>query len=120
MADELFVGVDVGGTSVKIGVVSAEGKIVAKASVPTPPLVDETGYAAVTDGIQGLLDQNGIDAARIKGIGLANVHTRLRLAYGEGYGLRVESEKGRYTEITVHIPKEYSQRKDEDHDHTGG
>ena len=61
-----------------------------------------------------------ISARGIKGIGLANVHTRLRLAYGEGYGLRVESEKGRYTEITVHIPKEYSQRKDEDHDHTGG
>lgn len=71
MADELFIGVDVGGTSVKIGAVSAEGKIVAKASVPTPPLVDAAGYAAVTGGIQGLLDDNGIDAGGIKGIGLA-------------------------------------------------
>lgn len=71
MVDELFIGVDVGGTSVKIGAVSADGKIVAKASVPTPPLVDAAGYAAVTNGIQGLLDDNGIDAGSIKGIGLA-------------------------------------------------
>ena len=43
MADELYVGIDVGGTSVKIGVMTKEGDVVARAGVPTPPLVDEAG-----------------------------------------------------------------------------
>ena len=42
MADELYVGIDVGGTSVKIGVMTKEGDVVAKAGVPTPPPVSYT------------------------------------------------------------------------------
>ena len=71
MANELFAGIDVGGTSVKIGLVTATGEIVAKASVPTPPLVDEAGYAAVTGGVANVLAQAGVDAESLKGIGLA-------------------------------------------------
>lgn len=71
MAEELFVGIDVGGTSVKIGIVTAEGEVLARASVPTPPLVDEAGYGAVTGGVQAAFDDNGIDVATLKGIGLA-------------------------------------------------
>mgnify|MGYP000664252165 CR=1 FL=1 len=70
MAEELFVGIDVGGTTVKEGLVNREGKILSKLSVPTPPLVDEAGYAAVIDGIKSLLDAQDGDVV-LKGIGLA-------------------------------------------------
>lgn len=42
----------------------------------------------------------------MNGIGVANVHRRLRLAYGREYGLSVESMQGDYTCISVRIPKE--------------
>lgn len=42
----------------------------------------------------------------LNGIGIANVHKRLQLIYGRAYGLTVESELGRYTRVTVHLPKE--------------
>ena len=71
MADELYVGIDVGGTSVNIGVMTKEGDVVAKAGVPTPPLVDEAGYTAVTDGVKSVLEGADVDASLLKGIGLA-------------------------------------------------
>lgn len=38
------------------------------------------------------------------GIGLRNVHRRIRLAYGDGYGVRVESAPGRGTMVAVEVP----------------
>lgn len=43
----------------------------------------------------------------MSGIGLPNVQRRIKLNYGEAYGLNIESELGEYTEITVKIPLEY-------------
>ncbi|MDI4648683.1 cache domain-containing sensor histidine kinase [Cohnella hashimotonis] len=45
------------------------------------------------------------DAAGRRGIGLANVHRRIALMYGEGFGLRIESECERGTKIMVSFPK---------------
>ena len=79
MADELYVGIDVGGTSVKIGVMTKEGDVVAKAGVPTPPLVDEAGYTAVTDGVKSVLEGADVDASLLKGIGNISVIANLSL-----------------------------------------
>ncbi len=38
------------------------------------------------------------------GIGLRNVHERLRLRYGEKYGLQVDAEAGAGTSVTVRFP----------------
>ena len=43
----------------------------------------------------------------MSGIGLPNVDRRLKLIYGEEYGLSVESQMGKFTQITVKIPLEY-------------
>lgn len=66
-----FIGIDVGGTSVKEGLFDETGKLLGKVSVPTPPLINEEGYAAVVSGIDALCGEAGILAPFIRGIGLA-------------------------------------------------
>lgn len=44
---------------------------------------------------------------QMSSIGMPNVDRRLKLIYGEEYGLSVESRVGEYTQITVRIPLEY-------------
>ena len=66
-----FIGIDVGGTSVKEGLFDEEGNLLGKASVPTPPLIDQAGYDAVIGGIDRLCGEARILAPFIRGIGLA-------------------------------------------------
>ena len=40
------------------------------------------------------------------GVGIRNIDERIKLVYGEGYGLSFRSEKGRFTEVTVRIKAE--------------
>lgn len=40
-----------------------------------------------------------------KGYGMQNVHYRIRLYYGEEYGLKIESRPGEGTRVVVRIPK---------------
>ncbi|WP_350344472.1 sensor histidine kinase [Proteinivorax tanatarense] len=44
------------------------------------------------------------------GIGLVNVDDRLKNLYGEGYSLSIDSEKGKFTEISMLIPLQSSRR----------
>lgn len=39
-----------------------------------------------------------------KGFGLANVNERIRMYFGSGYGMKIESEKGRGTIVELIIP----------------
>ncbi|NLX76201.1 MAG: sensor histidine kinase [Clostridiaceae bacterium] len=39
-----------------------------------------------------------------KSIGIENVNRRIKLFYGDKYGLKIESEKGKYTRVIVCIP----------------
>jgi two-component system LytT family sensor kinase len=58
-------------------------------------------------------DGVGMDEARARaalsgaseGIGLSNVHGRLRAAFGEGYGLELDSRPGAGTTVVMTIPK---------------
>ncbi len=38
-------------------------------------------------------------------IGIRNVHDRIRLAYGERYGLSIESEVGEFTRVRIRLPR---------------
>ncbi|GIP39822.1 sensor histidine kinase YesM [Paenibacillus sp. J31TS4] len=51
---------------------------------------------------EGLLSEKA--DRRLAGIGVSNVDERLRLHYGEAYGLNIQSEQGRGTEVTARIP----------------
>lgn len=52
---EAVLGIDIGGTSIKAGLFTPEGELLAEKKIPTPALVDADAYAVVTDGIIKLL-----------------------------------------------------------------
>lgn len=68
---QYYIGIDVGGTSVKEGLFDEDGNLLAKASVPTPPIVDAAGFAAVTEAIDQVVAKAQIPRAFVAGIGLA-------------------------------------------------
>ncbi len=68
---QYYIGIDVGGTSVKEGLFNEDGNLLAKASVPTPPIVDAAGFAAVTEAIDQVVAKARIPRAFVAGIGLA-------------------------------------------------
>ena len=57
------------------------------------PSMDVDDMEYVTDG-----EQNG------RGIGLSNVHRRLKLAFGEAYGLRISGRVGKGMTIRICQP----------------
>jgi len=50
--------------------------------------------------------QSGIYEDRHTGLGLVNVHKRIRLYCGEGYGLSFESEPGRGSTVSIRLPRQ--------------
>ena len=56
---------------------------------------------------QRLAVLNGqVESADKSGIGAANARSRIKLVYGENYGLFYESETGRGTRAIIRIPLE--------------
>jgi len=45
-----------------------------------------------------------IESSHRKSIGIENVNRRIKLFYGENYGLSIESKQFSYTKVTVKIP----------------
>ena len=77
--------------------------------------VSDNGLGMTTEKVHSLLSDkptadDGAAAPDTKrrggsGIGLRNVHQRIQLLYGAGYGLSIESELDVGTTIRVHLPK---------------
>ena len=66
--------------------------------------VEDNGIGIEQEKLQGLLtspeEMNGKDS-----IGLWNIHLRMKMLYGESYGLELESEEGKGTRVYLKIPK---------------
>ena len=70
--------------------------------------VRDDGRGIPKEKLASILDNTEkVKGNTMSGIGLPNVERRIKLNYGEQYGLTIESEEGKYTEITVKIPLEY-------------
>ncbi|WP_123039794.1 sensor histidine kinase [Cohnella candidum] len=52
----------------------------------------------------GAPEANGMPPGKGNGIGLANVHSRIQIHYGNEYGLQIDGAEGRYTRVTIRIP----------------
>ncbi|MFT4004252.1 MAG: sensor histidine kinase [Lacrimispora sp.] len=70
--------------------------------------VRDNGIGISPEDIERLLtDTSRITRSNMSGIGLPNVDRRLKLVYGEEYGLKLESEQDQYTLITIALPLEF-------------
>ena len=70
--------------------------------------MDEEHRILLEKKINGEID----DPDSKHGIGLKNVNYRIKMQFGEKYGLTVHSMEGCYTKITVHLPR-YSEKKED-------
>ncbi len=69
--------------------------------------VEDNGIGIEPENLGRLLtDTSKITKSTMSGIGLPNVDRRLKLVYGEKYGLTIESEPDRYTRVTIRLPLE--------------
>lgn len=65
--------------------------------------VEDTGAGMAPDTLERL--RSGQLQTKGKGIGLLNIDERIKLAFGEQYGIRIESEPGQGTRITIALPR---------------
>ena len=68
-------------------------------------IVEDNGVGMTQNEMDLLLkgEENG-SRERFSSIGLRNVNERIRLAYGEKYGLHIKSQKDVFTSVEIRIP----------------
>lgn len=71
--------------------------------------MSEEEVALLRKRIESELEVNG---GKGNGIGLKNVHDRIVMAFGKGYGLSMYSKQGLYTKAVVRIPAKRMERQD--------
>lgn len=67
-------------------------------------IVEDNGAGMDEDTLVNLSQTLGFRKIN-KGYGIRNVQERLKLVYGDKYGLQIESKQGQGTKVTIHIPK---------------
>lgn len=68
-------------------------------------MVRDNGVGMPQETIEKLLDvESGEERESATSIGIYNIHMRLRMLYGEEYGLSITSEPGEGTSVFLHIP----------------
>jgi len=86
----------------------APGRIRIEVSRPEPARVRvdviDDGVGIDEERLPSLLEDGGRDREAFNMIGLHNVDERLKLAFGEAFGLSVESRLGEYTKVSVLLP----------------
>lgn len=92
------------------GLIRIRGKIV---EYDILLIVEDNGIGMSLDRLTAIreeLEQTRIPeneaTEQTRGFGLYNVHQRIRLYFGERYGIEIESEEGVGTILTVRIPKQ--------------
>ena len=66
----MYIGIDVGGMSIKAGVVTHAGDIIAKCAVPTPLDNNENFCKAMLESVQGAIKEANINVGEIEAIGI--------------------------------------------------
>ena len=69
-------------------------------------LISDDGVGMDQELLDHLLTYTPMSKANGSNVAIYNIHSRLRLLYGEGYGLSYQSVPGRGTEVTIRIPRE--------------
>ena len=86
-----------------------DGEILVKAELKdgdTVLTVEDNGLGMTQETVEKLLSGTGPHApsTRGSGIGVRNVHERIRIYFGEPYGLEIHSEPDEGTRVTIRMP----------------
>lgn len=103
----IFSGIEPGGKngSIKIRIWQEEEKLCIS--------VKDDGVGMTEEKIQDIMNNpQKRKGDTMSGIGLPNVDQRIKLVYGDEYGLRIKSQVGEYTEILVTLPIEYEKENE--------
>lgn len=65
-------------------------------------IVEDNGVGISSQRMKELLK---ISTEQETSIGLSNIHSRMKMLYGEEYGLTIESEEGKGTKVFLNIPR---------------
>lgn len=66
--------------------------------------VRDNGIGMPKEVVEQLLTENNHVPKKGSGVGLLNVHNRLRLCFGNSYGLEIESVLDEGTNVRIHLP----------------
>ena len=69
--DKLYLGIDVGGNAVKLGLVDATGRLSGKGSIPTVDMVDKVACRAFAAQVGDFVHGMGVYSSELGGVGLA-------------------------------------------------
>lgn len=64
------VGIDLGGTSIKLGVVTPEGEVIARSEIPTPRGNPRDAVREISRAVQNMIDASGLAPHRIGKVGV--------------------------------------------------
>lgn len=67
----------------------------------------DNGPGIPPERVRQLLIASSSDDSLFNKIGLKNVDDRIKMEYGESFGLSIETEMGRYTKVTITFPVRY-------------
>lgn len=67
-------------------------------------LVSDDGVGIPEDKINDIISHRPIGPTKGSNVAISNIHHRLALLFGKGYGLKYESTLGEGTEVTIRIP----------------
>ena len=69
-------------------------------------IISDNGVGMRKETLNSLLDRNSTHehSSEGNGIGLLNIDERIKLSYGDEYGLSIESELDEGTTVTITIP----------------
>lgn len=67
-------------------------------------MIGDNGEGMSEEEIKSILNQKKKDKKSFNGIGVANVNERIKLYFGENYGLQYESKSGEYTRCIFILP----------------
>lgn len=71
-------------------------------------IIIDSGMGITTENLKEIKDKLNLGVDNSNHIGLFNTNKRLKLTYGDNYGLRINSKLGLGTVISIKIPISYS------------
>ena len=74
----------------------------------------DDGVGIAEENLKKLNDFQTAKKNKISGIGIANIHERVQIEFGEAYGVHIDSKEGEYTCVTVTMPLIFANMDEED------